>query len=116
MLGGLDAHVASCQRSHAGLQGKLETLDPHVQMQLLRRGGLEGMKAETRESATEKIKGLRAAVAADKEVGRECGERGDQGRREQDAQVPRGPRRVRGDRLHRDAGVPPRPRRSLASG
>ena len=69
---------ASCQRSHAGLQGKLETLDPHVQMQLLRRGGLKRMKAETRESAAEKIKGLRAAVAADKATkvadGRKSGE------------------------------------------
>ena len=57
---------ASCQRSHAGLQGRLEGLDPCVQMQFLRRGGLRRMKAETRESATDKIRNLRAGVAKDK--------------------------------------------------
>ena len=57
---------ASCQRSHAGLQGRLEGLDPCVQMQFLRRGGLKRMKAETRESATDKIRNLRAGVAKDK--------------------------------------------------
>ena len=56
----------NCQRSHAGLKGKVEDLDPHVQMQLLRRGGLRRMRPETKETATEKIKKLRAAVAKDK--------------------------------------------------
>ena len=69
---------AVCQRSHAGLQGKLEALDPFVQMQLLRRGGLRRMKPETKESVTEKIKNLRASVAADKNAkvadGRKAGD------------------------------------------
>ena len=56
----------SCQRSHADLQGKFETLEPCVQMQLLRRGGLRRMKCETRESVVEKIKALRAGVVKDR--------------------------------------------------
>ena len=55
-----------CQRSHQGLQGRFEALDPCVQMQLLRRGGLKRMRAETRESVAEKIKSLRAGVAKDR--------------------------------------------------
>ena len=45
----------ACQRSHAGLQGRFSQLDPCVQMQLLRRGGLKGLKMETKES----VKGAR---------------------------------------------------------
>ena len=56
----------NCQRSHAGLKGKVEDLDPHVQMQLLRRGGLRRMRPETKQTAAEKIKKLRAPVAKDK--------------------------------------------------
>ena len=56
----------ACGRSHSDLQGKFEALDPCVQMQLLRRGGLRRMKPETKESAAEKIKTIRAAVAKDK--------------------------------------------------
>ena len=53
---------AACNRSHHDLQGKFEALDPCVQMQLLRRGGLRRMRPETKESVTEKIKLLRSAV------------------------------------------------------
>ena len=56
----------SCQRSHENLRGTFEALDPTVQMQLLRRGGLRRMKAETKESVSEKIKDIRAAMAKDK--------------------------------------------------
>ena len=55
-----------CQRAHENLKGSFESLDPNVKMQLLRRGGLRRMKVETKESATEKIKDLRAAAAKDK--------------------------------------------------
>ena len=58
--------VQGCQRSHENLRGAFEALDPCVQMQLLRRGGLKRMKAETKESVTAKIKDLRAAIAKDK--------------------------------------------------
>ena len=57
---------ASCGRSHHDLQGKFEALEPCVQMQLLRRGGLRRMRPETKESVTEKIKLLRAAVIKDR--------------------------------------------------
>ena len=55
-----------CQRSHEGLRGSFEQLDPCVQMQLLRRGGLKRMRIETKESVNQKIKDLRAQVAKDK--------------------------------------------------
>ena len=55
-----------CQRAHEGLRGAFEALDPTVQMQLLRRGGLKRMRMESKESATEKIKELRNQVASDK--------------------------------------------------
>ena len=58
--------VQGCQRSHENLRGSFESLDPCVQMQLLRRGGLKRMKAETRDSVTTKIKELRVAMAKDK--------------------------------------------------
>ena len=58
--------VQGCQRSHDNLRGTFESLDPCVQMQLLRRGGLKRMKAETKESVTAKIKDLRAVMAKDK--------------------------------------------------
>lgn len=57
---------AGCQRSHEHLRGAFEALDPTVQMQLLRRGGLKRMRQETQESATAKIQELRGAVAKDK--------------------------------------------------
>ena len=50
----LGCGVADCQRSHA------------VQTQLLRRGGLKRMKAETADSAAAKIQALRAQHSADK--------------------------------------------------
>ena len=56
----------SCQRSHAGLQGRFAQLDPCVQMQLLRRGGLKGSRPESKESVVDKIRTLRNAVAKDK--------------------------------------------------
>ena len=55
-----------CQRAHEPLRGPFEALDPAVQLQMLRRGGLRRMKAETKESAVEKIKEIRAGVAKDK--------------------------------------------------
>ena len=58
--------VQGCQRSHANLRGTFEALDPCVQMQLLRRGGLKRMKAETKETVTRKIKELRTQIAKDK--------------------------------------------------
>ena len=58
--------VQGCQRSHENLRGSFESLDPCVQMQLLRRGGLKRMKAETKDSVTIKIKELRATMAKEK--------------------------------------------------
>ena len=55
-----------CQRAHEPLRGPFESLDPAVQLQMLRRGGLKRMKAETKETAAEKIKEIRAGVAKDK--------------------------------------------------
>ena len=55
-----------CQRAHKALKGPFEALDPAVQLQLLRRGGLRRMKAETKESAAEKMKDIWAGVAKDK--------------------------------------------------
>ena len=55
-----------CQRSHEPLRGTFESLEPAVQIQLLRRGGLKRMKLETKDSVWEKIKELRAQVAKDK--------------------------------------------------
>eukprot|EP00435_Cladocopium_sp_Y103_P024605 s4663_g6.t1 len=52
-------------RSRQG-RGYWDPLDPAVRMQLPRRGGLRRMKAETHESAGEKIKELRAPVTTDK--------------------------------------------------
>ena len=57
---------AGCQRAHENLKGAFESLDPMVQMQLLRRGGLKRMRQETKETATEKIGQLKAQVAKDK--------------------------------------------------
>ena len=55
-----------CQRAHEPLRGPFEALDPAVQLQMLRRGGLRRMKAETKDTAAEKIKEIRAGVAKDK--------------------------------------------------
>ena len=62
----IGCQAQTCQRSHDGLRGPFEALDPAVQMQLLKRGGLKRMKAETKESASAKIKDLRAKVEKDK--------------------------------------------------
>ena len=62
----LGCNQASCQRAHTKLQGQLESLDPCVQMQLIRRGGLRRMRQETQGSATEKIQRLRAEMSKDK--------------------------------------------------
>ena len=62
----LGCSQTGCQRSHEPLRGTFESLDPSVQMQLLRRGGLKRMKPETKESVWEKIKELRSQVAKDK--------------------------------------------------
>ena len=58
--------ISGCQRSHDGLRGAFESLDPCVQMQLLRRGGLKRMKIESVDSVTGKIKELRAKMQKDK--------------------------------------------------
>ena len=65
-LSRMGCEVQGCQRSHENLRGAFEALDPCVQMQLLRRGGLKRMKAETKETVTSKIKDLRALMAKDK--------------------------------------------------
>ena len=62
----MGCQTSGCQRSHEGLRGSFEQLDPCVQMQLLRRGGLKRMKIETKDSASQKIKELRTQVAKDK--------------------------------------------------
>ena len=62
----IGCEVQGCQRSHENLRGTFEALDPCVQMQLLRRGGLKRMKAETKETVATKIKELRAFIAKDK--------------------------------------------------
>eukprot|EP00435_Cladocopium_sp_Y103_P058511 s1062_g20.t1 len=58
--------VNGCQRSHEGLRGSFESLDPAVQMQFLKRGGLRRMKMETKESVVLKIKEIRAKVDKEK--------------------------------------------------
>eukprot|EP00435_Cladocopium_sp_Y103_P042118 s923_g11.t1 len=58
--------VSGCQRSHEGLRGSFESLDPAVQMQFLKRGGLRRMKMETKESVNLKIKEIRAKVDKEK--------------------------------------------------
>eukprot|EP00438_Fugacium_kawagutii_P022124 Skav232871 [mRNA] locus=scaffold1881:25961:36237:+ [translate_table: standard] len=58
--------VPNCQRSHEGLKGTFEALDECVRMQLLKRGGLKRMKAETRSSVDAKIRDLRMQIAKDK--------------------------------------------------
>ena len=58
--------ISNCQRAHKPLKGQFEQLDPCVRMQLVRRGGLKRMRAETKESAEEKIKQFRAEIAKDR--------------------------------------------------
>lgn len=58
--------VQGCQRAHENLRGTFEQLDPCARMQLIKRGGLRRMKVETKESAEQKIKDLRAQVHADR--------------------------------------------------
>ena len=62
----LGCGVEQCTRSHEALRGSFEALDPAVQMQMLRRGGLKRMRMETKESAWEKIKEIRQKVSKDK--------------------------------------------------
>eukprot|EP00435_Cladocopium_sp_Y103_P035203 s583_g9.t1 len=65
-LSHLGCNQANCQRAHEHLKGSFEALDPAVQMQLLKRGGLKRMRQETKETAVDKIKELRQQVAQDK--------------------------------------------------
>ena len=58
--------VSGCQRSHEALRGSFESLDPCVQMQFLKRGGLRRMKMETRDSVSLKIKEIRSKVEKEK--------------------------------------------------
>ena len=57
---------SNCQRSHEGLRGSFEALDPCVQMQFLKRGGLRRMRLETKDSVNLKIKDIRTKVDKDK--------------------------------------------------
>ena len=65
-LSHLGCNQTNCQRAHEHLRGTFESLDPAVQMQLIRRGGLKRMKPENKDTAVEKIKDLRHHVAQDK--------------------------------------------------
>lgn len=56
----MGCNMQGCQRSHEQLRGAFEALDPAVQMQLLRRGGLKRMKMDSKEKVAEKIKAIRA--------------------------------------------------------
>eukprot|EP00435_Cladocopium_sp_Y103_P002944 s2186_g1.t1 len=58
--------VPNCQRSHEALRGSFESLDPAVQLQLLKRGGLKRMKMETKESVQLKVKEIRTRVEKEK--------------------------------------------------
>ena len=58
--------VSNCQRSHESLRGSFESLDPCVQMQFLKRGGLKRMRMETKDSVVLKIKEIRAKLDKDK--------------------------------------------------
>ena len=60
-------NVAGCQRAHKALKGQFEQLDLCVRMQLVRRGGLKRMRAETKETAEEKIKQFRAEILKDRQ-------------------------------------------------
>ena len=62
----IGCEMSACQRSHEPLRGPFEALDECVRMQLLKRGGLKRMKAETKETVATKIKELRAHMAKDK--------------------------------------------------
>ena len=59
--------VQGCQRSHEPLRGSFEGLDPCVQMQLLKRGGLKRMRVETPDSVTTKVKEIRAKMTKEKQ-------------------------------------------------
>ena len=93
-----------CQRAHEPLRGPFEALDPAVQLQMLRRGGLRRMKAETKESAAEKMKEIRAGVAKDKAAKVQDGKdrrRAGQGEGTKEGE-PEGPEKA-GGRVHWEA-------------
>ena len=81
----------SCQRSHEGLRGSFESLDPHVQMQLLKRGGLKRMKLETKDSVATKIKDLRSKLERDKSEKIQDGKRRGQRAGQSDEAQKKGP-------------------------
>ena len=62
----IGCEASACQRSHEPLRGPFEALDECVRMQLLKRGGLKRMKAETKDTVTAKIKELRAHISKEK--------------------------------------------------
>eukprot|EP00435_Cladocopium_sp_Y103_P012460 s1027_g3.t1 len=68
---------STCQRSHDGLRGTFESLDPCVQMQLLKRGGLKRMKLETKEGVNQKVKEIRQRMEKDKAAKIQDGRRRD---------------------------------------
>ena len=62
----IGCQTTGCQRSHEGLRGSFENLDPCVQMQLLKRGGLKRMKLESPDTVTTKIKDIRSKMRVEK--------------------------------------------------
>eukprot|EP00435_Cladocopium_sp_Y103_P039436 s669_g10.t1 len=77
--------TTNCQRSHEGLRGTFESLDPCVQMQMLKRGGLKRMKVETKESVNQKIKDIRQRIEKDRQSKIQDGKRKDGRAGEKDA-------------------------------
>ena len=69
--------TTNCQRSHDGLRGTFESLDPCVQMQILKRGGLKRMKIETKDSVNHKIKDIRLRMEKDRQDKIQDGKRKD---------------------------------------
>eukprot|EP00435_Cladocopium_sp_Y103_P045096 s974_g12.t2 len=81
-------NTTNCQRSHEGLRGTFESLDPCVQMQLLKRGGLKRMKIESKEGVTHKIKDIRQKMDKDKADKIQDGRRRDSRAGEKETEVP----------------------------
>ena len=100
----LGCNQTNCQRAHEQLRGTFEALDPSVQMQLLRRGGLKRMRPETRDSVVEKIKALRNQVSQDRtskvQDGKDRRRAGQEGERENQESSPE---KAGGHRVHWEA-------------
>ena len=100
----LGCNQTNCQRAHEQLKGTFEALDPAVQMQLLRRGGLKRMRPETKDSVVEKIKALRNQVSQDRtskvQDGKDRRRAGQEGERETQESSPE---KAGGHRVHWEA-------------